>query len=436
MKKGHGAPDIQTVGNVGDFYEDLDTGKIYKLTEIVVRETEAQFVTRKDYAAHTNQYIWTAVSSSELPFGQVIVSEKMLFSYSDLEFMTMGMPFGVAQIDYFDIIPGNKYRIVFDGIEYNCTALMPYDDEPDFVFIGNVDILEPIGLGNNEPFMLSIENMPDVGPAVMIATNILDPMVHSVEIYAITEDVTKLSGKYVEGMGYTDVTTKSVYRQNTIVSSEGGIDDYSRYFEEPLGGLYTSDFDLAARYNVVFNGTLYENLEVRSWVTHGGDGRTEYYIGSVNTLTGMIGDTNCPFTINLQGYTGENLVVGLKWESSYGPEVTLAIDRIEEVVHPIDSKYLPGGEFVVNLEYTDNNRYIADRTADEIGGAMRAGKTVVFAGKTDDGIGFKYVQVGVGFGSTFVNIWVDGDDLIVDALSYDYNEEVWVSRSYRLNNES
>lgn len=220
---------------------------------------------------------------------------------------------------------------------------MPYDDEPDFVFIGNVDMMEPLGLGNNEPFFIGLQSMPEVGPVVMIATNILDPMVHSVEIYATTEDVTKLSGKYVEGMGYTDVTTKSVYRQNTIVSSEGGINDYSRYFEEPLGGLYTSDFDLAARYNVVFNGTLYENLEVRSWVTHGGAGRTEYYIGSVNTPTGMIGDTNCPFTINLQGYTGENLVVGLAWESSYGPEVTLAIDRIEEVVHPVDKKYLPSG---------------------------------------------------------------------------------------------
>ena len=73
MKKGHGAPDVQTVGNVGDFYEDLDTGKVYKLVAIVLKETKSQFVTTNDYVTHTNQYIWADIAgggsggSSDIP---------------------------------------------------------------------------------------------------------------------------------------------------------------------------------------------------------------------------------------------------------------------------------------------------------------------------------------------------------------------------------
>lgn len=59
MRTGHGAPTINTVGNVGDIYRDLDTDVFYKLESIDSVETIIDnFVTRTDYHPDTAQHIW------------------------------------------------------------------------------------------------------------------------------------------------------------------------------------------------------------------------------------------------------------------------------------------------------------------------------------------------------------------------------------------
>lgn len=64
MLKGHGAPSTSVVGNVGDYFEDLDTGKIYRLATIVLKEKEMGFVTIPEYVCETNQYVWVEASVS------------------------------------------------------------------------------------------------------------------------------------------------------------------------------------------------------------------------------------------------------------------------------------------------------------------------------------------------------------------------------------
>ena len=61
MLQGHGAPNTGVVGNVGDYFEDLDTGIIYKLATIVLKEKQMGFVTIPEYVCETNQYVWVPV---------------------------------------------------------------------------------------------------------------------------------------------------------------------------------------------------------------------------------------------------------------------------------------------------------------------------------------------------------------------------------------
>lgn len=64
--KGHGKPNTSMVGNVGDLYEDLDTGMVYRLASIVLKEKQMGFVTIPEYVCETNQYIWAPVADAGL----------------------------------------------------------------------------------------------------------------------------------------------------------------------------------------------------------------------------------------------------------------------------------------------------------------------------------------------------------------------------------
>lgn len=70
-RKNHGAPSSTTPGNVGDYYIDIDTGKVYQCVDVTTQGDDLGFVTVYANGGRSNTtYIWKSTGAS---------------SYNDLE---------------------------------------------------------------------------------------------------------------------------------------------------------------------------------------------------------------------------------------------------------------------------------------------------------------------------------------------------------------
>lgn len=283
------------------------------------------------------------IKMEDLPFGGVTATETLLFSDPGREFMSEGESLAVSQLGSFEIVAGNKYKVVFDGVEYVCTAATPFTD---VIIIGNGDIMEPCGIGNGEPFVMSIENVPNVGVTVLIGTNILDPMTHSIEVYAIEEDVTKLSGKYVEGMGWSEVTKS--HSDTLTWDGVGSADDPSG---EVYGNLITyhrvSD-DVPSVEQLSAGGiyTLCQNSEFMDTEFTSSDVQDNTSVGFIVVGPVIIA---CADNVTAQGLTFPKAGIyfmSMPEEYASGFKVNgYQFETETETIHPIDPKFLGGQDY-------------------------------------------------------------------------------------------
>ena len=82
------------------------------------------------------------------------------------------------------------YTVVFDGTSYSCTGYIPADGFP-VVVLGNASIAEISGGGNNEPFLILVDDN-----GLYIATNLTSAS-HTVKITSSEENIKKLDAKYL-----------------------------------------------------------------------------------------------------------------------------------------------------------------------------------------------------------------------------------------------
>lgn len=66
MIEGYGAPDINTPGNVGSFYRDLETNTMYKCTDMISEPVQKQFVSIRSHVP-TTKYEWEGPTPIHFP---------------------------------------------------------------------------------------------------------------------------------------------------------------------------------------------------------------------------------------------------------------------------------------------------------------------------------------------------------------------------------
>ena len=86
MIEGYGAPDINTPGNVGSFYRDLETNTLYKCTGMISEPVQKQFVSVRSHIP-TTQYEWEEEGKVEVEQGGGTI-EFLKFSNEDISART------------------------------------------------------------------------------------------------------------------------------------------------------------------------------------------------------------------------------------------------------------------------------------------------------------------------------------------------------------
>ena len=204
-----------------------------------------------------------------------------------------------------------------------------------------------------------------------------------------------MSGKYVEGMGWSETVEESITWDGNTSGKESAI-----------GGLFYKVSDKVFTAEQLVGQTM-------TMVTAGGETITVTLDESVvRTL-----DSNGEIQVNIDGevfiqsvpVASKNFTTGLWFscEEDIGAYVSGLFVTVE-TIHPIDQKFLPSA-FVVNFATTDMQNWTADKTADEIAAAVNAGKEVY-----GSAMGMKVDLIGVAPNGyvTFGRIFPDAANLM------------------------
>ena len=119
-RKNHGAPSSTTPGNVGDYYIDIDTGKVYQCVDVTTQGDDLGFVTVYANGGNKNTvYVWKSTGASsyneleDKPFGEEIKENTVTGS-------NMTLP------NFPAFAVGDTVNVTVDGVEY---SLVAYKDE-------------------------------------------------------------------------------------------------------------------------------------------------------------------------------------------------------------------------------------------------------------------------------------------------------------------
>ena len=114
----------------------------------------------------------------------------------------------------FEFVPvkGQTYTVVWDGTTYECVCGIA----DGFLYIGNVNYVTMQG-GGDIPFVIICN--PD-NSLLFLATESTEES-HTIGIHAKVAEVHKMTGKYVEGMGWSEKVWATVIPEQTITVPEG-----------------------------------------------------------------------------------------------------------------------------------------------------------------------------------------------------------------------
>lgn len=132
--KGYGAPTISTVGNIGDYYIDLENDICYKCMAVDIARDEMGYVVVDDYTVESSLYVWEATTS-----GSVGNVEPLLVSFSASKGSNSA---DTDIIDFTDATCDTSYETIktaFDtGVPINAIGNLP-SVEVNFKLIGVSD---------------------------------------------------------------------------------------------------------------------------------------------------------------------------------------------------------------------------------------------------------------------------------------------------------
>lgn len=393
MIKNYGAPTVSTVGNVGDFYEDLDTGTVYRLVDVVVPDTEMQFVTRTDFVTHENQYIWKAVSGEggvtswndleDKPFGEVS-EEQLLIDSTEIKFngyddeplrveLTVEKfePSGKEAYEILQPISttGTPIRVVFDGVDYVFSNGFELSGEVTegipTAYLGNRGLDDDYPapeLDNDQPFLIRVGYF-------QVIIWFAEGETHTISMYCEQEKIKPLApelggvptptddeGKVltVDGgeakwaapnVSWNDLADKPFYEEEveSLLLSEVTVDvsdNKSTNANWELGTL--GDYEAV---NVVYDDVLYEDVPVLRFPGLSNDGSGDYCVGNGYHLKDSVEapDINdYPFAI------AQNSAWTQSWFETDGAH-TVKVYAAKIDVTPLDAKYLPKAAHVPNI---------------------------------------------------------------------------------------
>lgn len=200
---------------------------------------------------------------------------------------------------------GEQYIVTWNGVDYPCTAT-ELEGFPALVNEG-----ADLSTGENCVFAIMLPGA-DMGGGVCGIVMAMGATSATFSIRQEVETVTKLSGKYVEGMGWSE--------NFPVVFAE----EQSVQFQKGEGLInHTNLFSHGDSVRVVWDGTEY-NLTASTLVGMP-------YVGNASFAGGE--DTGEPFTIAC--FDGQMVAI------SQNETATVSCDGIKVIYHPIDGNLLP-----------------------------------------------------------------------------------------------
>ena len=238
---------------------------------------------------------------------------------------------------------GDVCKVVFDGVEYICTAA----NDGGVIEFGSKNHGED---GVPFSFELWLDTIREVD---IYAWNSTEPT-HTVHIYTQTETITPISDKYLPegkvGRSEWEVVFNHTYR---FIGGGAMIGDLD-------GDGITDGFPLVVgkRYMITFDGVDYE------YTCELIPGGTVLYIGSLEFLeSGVVGEGQAPVvfmdTSSLPQPGGTFIYTADKTPTQHTVKVAV------EKVTPIDPKYLPAGisqSVILEIPYTAMNQLTLGNT--------------------------------------------------------------------------
>ena len=106
--EGHGAPGVTIVGEVGDIYTDLDTGKVYQCSMVY------RYAASQSLDGVTHEYVWKE-KDEKLAYSEMAEVTKT--------FDVTHMSYNMYKIEGLSLVAGTIYSTTMDGTYYEAEAV-------------------------------------------------------------------------------------------------------------------------------------------------------------------------------------------------------------------------------------------------------------------------------------------------------------------------
>ena len=249
---------------------------------------------------------------------------------------------------------GTDYIVIFDGQKYRCTAYIA--EAPMTPSIGNGPIGDADARHNDEPFFVTVYE----GNVMIFAA---EPGYYTMSILKAPK-VNPIDYKWMP-KGYPKLETKIIDTlPKCTLTGQLGEGPWEVYSHE---GTYRCPYFVIkpnTDYIVEINGAKYE-------VTSDGDG----------SGSGLMVSTPDDFIATIV-YDAINDFSGMWWNYDFGPEIEIHIYEKEEIVTPMDPRFVGGGALTVIFDDRtassgDDSAITCNVSVEEITQAVYAGRPIV-----------------------------------------------------------
>lgn len=288
-----------------------------------------------------NQYIVTdgdgnakwenKLCGSEISVSVIYSNPEITMTNDHLNYREFGT---FLDFDMAPLVIGQKYIVVYNGVEYDCTASRVWDE----ACIGNPNVADESYEDNGVPFAIQT-SLPGEGANRVIKFRD-GAGTYSIEISAVEETITKISGKYVEGMGWSEPV---------VLLKES---DAAAYEHPSFGKAWLIEnapkLTVGETYTVTYNGNDY-NCVCQSAPYGLSEDVNAVAMGNFSVAGGQ--DTGEPFAMMISAMFNRVDVIDLSGASA------VKVKIVGEAVHPIEKKYMPRG-FGLSIFYFNDDKYL------------------------------------------------------------------------------
>lgn len=342
-----------------DYFTDEDIQSLNIPTKTSELTNDSAYVT-EEYVDNATSNIVTSYNDLEdKPFGEIITESIQI---------PEGTPASGSYQDYNTggLLHGREYLVVYDGVEYRCTAIKP--DSYHYTYVGNGNLAYDDIEATDYPFCINNDTDFDQ-PSYIINAENENATIKLVELYSetkqidskyipyeyVTEDELDAKGylteiptgyateEYVDNAtanivtSYNDLTDKpfgEVIEETTVIPNGTSIsEDYSDYY-----GLYDG-----LEYLITYNDTEYKCTAIQH---KDSTGWKRTYVGNGNLVRSDIAATDYPFCV--MNVDDDDIYSGY-YASAEDENGTIGVAELNSTTKKIDSQYIPS-EYVTEDE--------------------------------------------------------------------------------------